>query len=57
MSAEFARMYIAELQRQKAIIYKARSYRRDYSTTEVIKSLDIQIEAIKTVMAAMGHTL
>lgn len=53
MSAEFARLMIEEL---KAAIdsLRADNYSESYS---VIHSLCIQVEAIESVMAKMGHEL
>ena len=53
MSAEFARLMIAELNEQIDSL-RADNYSGSYS---IISFLRIQIRAIENVMAKMGHTL
>ena len=53
MSAEFARLMIAELRRQITAL-REENYSGRYT---VIRALSIQIVAIENVMIKMGHTL
>ena len=53
MSAEFARLLIAELKRQITAL-REDNYSGRYT---VITALSIQIVAIQNVMLKMGHTL
>ncbi len=54
MSEEFARLYIANLEKRRYSLIECNGYMRN---AIILQMLDMQINAIKETMLEMGHKL